>query len=359
MDNNIIQAFKNEIVVETVLQKLLLDYDIRGENAVISCPFHSEGTPSMFIKLDTGCYHCFGCDTKGGDVVKFVMELKTLGFVQALELLSELCEIQLPKDVEEIDKFKLIQRKLIFMKQDYQAESIKLDYTPVYRYLLDLCSVNVAVTYLEKRGIVNAKDVVEKVNVRVLEHYDEVNKKMLEHFSARKLIDSGVMNDRQNVIFYNHRLLLPFFQEENIVYLTGRALSNDIKPKYLNLADITIPDMYNVNDTNSQIVYLCEGQTDTLSLIGLGLPAVGIAGATNINFRSLEALQDKTVVLCFDNDKAGQDGQRKLVEVLKYIADKVIVYEKDQKDMNDNLQTEENRQKLLDFHKGILCNQNS
>jgi hypothetical protein len=44
---------------------------VRGgrDNALISCPFHDEDTPSFSVHLPTGRGHCFACDAKVGDVV--------------------------------------------------------------------------------------------------------------------------------------------------------------------------------------------------------------------------------------------------------------------------------------------------
>ena len=140
MDNQVIQAFKNEIGVEPVLKALFLEYEIKGEDAVMKCPFHEEQTPSFRMNLESGIHHCFGCDHSGGDIVKFIMEYKTLGFVQSLELLSELTGIPVPSEVNEIDKGDLVKRKLIHMRPAYLADTIEIDYTPVYQHLLEQCS---------------------------------------------------------------------------------------------------------------------------------------------------------------------------------------------------------------------------
>ena len=354
MDNQVIQAFKNQVGVEKVLEALCLDFEINGDDAVMCCPFHSEQTPSFRINLESGLHHCFGCDHSGSDIVKFIMEYKALGFVQSLELLSELTEIPLPKEVSEIDKGDLVKRKLIHMRPAYTADPIEIDYTPVYQYLLDQCSKAGAAEYLRGRGICNPEAVVDKMGIMMLNQYDRVNGAMLERFSHTRLMQAGVMNDRQNLIFYSHRLMLPFFCEDEIGYLTARTTEKDCKPKYLNLLDRTIPGFYNTNDTiKNETVFVCEGQTDVLSLVGLGLPAVGIAGASNINTRALEILQDKNVIVAFDNDSAGQKGQEKLLKVLQYIAKDVILYPKEEKDILDSIQTKQGQDKITEFYSRV------
>src|SRR5439155_20254731 len=45
----------------------------RGMELRIRCPFHEEKTPSLSLNVDTGRFHCFGCNAKGGDILDFVV----------------------------------------------------------------------------------------------------------------------------------------------------------------------------------------------------------------------------------------------------------------------------------------------
>lgn len=361
MDNRVIQAFKNEIGVDKVLQSLFLDFETKNEDAVLLCPFHEENTASFHINLENGMFHCFGCNISGGDIVHFIMEYKKLGFVQSLELLSELTGVKLPKDVEDIDKFELIQRKLIHMRQSYMADKIDIDYTPVYQFLLDLCSKEKAIEYLRGRGISNPEKVTEEMGIRIIDNYDRTNKALLERFSISRLMESGLMGEKRNLIFYSWKVLFPFIIDDEIIYLSGRTLENDVKPKYLNLIDRTIPNFYNVNSVlKSDTVVIAEGLTDTVTLEGLGIPAVGIAGASNIDTKTLEILSDKNVIIAFDNDKAGQEGQKKLINILQYIAKSVNIMElhklANAKDLNEYLQNDVNKNLMKEYYDGIRTN---
>ncbi|HEX6896227.1 MAG TPA: CHC2 zinc finger domain-containing protein, partial [Bryobacteraceae bacterium] len=60
------------------------------------CPFHSEKTPSFSVHMSHQFFKCFGCGV-GGDVIKFVMEIERISFVEALKLLSERNGIAMPK----------------------------------------------------------------------------------------------------------------------------------------------------------------------------------------------------------------------------------------------------------------------
>jgi hypothetical protein len=50
------------------------------------CPFHEEKKPSFSVNPQKQLWHCFGCN-KGGDVIQFIMELKSFSFKKACNYL--------------------------------------------------------------------------------------------------------------------------------------------------------------------------------------------------------------------------------------------------------------------------------
>lgn len=44
-----------------ILDKLGLDYKVKGNRAELCCPFHRESNPSFSIFINTGAYKCFSC----------------------------------------------------------------------------------------------------------------------------------------------------------------------------------------------------------------------------------------------------------------------------------------------------------
>ncbi|MFM2321600.1 MAG: hypothetical protein RL612_747, partial [Actinomycetota bacterium] len=51
------------------------------------CPFHDEKSPSFTVKPNDGFYKCFGCGV-GGDVYKFLQQLESISFYEAVEKLA-------------------------------------------------------------------------------------------------------------------------------------------------------------------------------------------------------------------------------------------------------------------------------
>jgi len=60
-----------------------------GRILVGKCPFHEDtGNPNFRLYTDTNSWYCFRCG-EGGDVITFMMKLKSCNYVQAIrELLK-------------------------------------------------------------------------------------------------------------------------------------------------------------------------------------------------------------------------------------------------------------------------------
>ena len=65
----------------------------RGGNLMACCPFHNEKTPSFSVSPSKGIYKCFGCG-KGGDAVRFLMDLEGFSYPEALKWLANKYSIE-------------------------------------------------------------------------------------------------------------------------------------------------------------------------------------------------------------------------------------------------------------------------
>ena len=59
------------------------DHDRSKTWSMILCPFHDDTNPSLGINLNIGCFNCFACGTKGGDLIAFHMKFKKISFIDA------------------------------------------------------------------------------------------------------------------------------------------------------------------------------------------------------------------------------------------------------------------------------------
>ena len=60
------------------------------------CPFHAENTPSFNVSSTKQFYHCFGCGASG-DAIKFLREHDGLTFMEAIEKLATIANVELLK----------------------------------------------------------------------------------------------------------------------------------------------------------------------------------------------------------------------------------------------------------------------
>jgi len=92
-----------------------------------------------------------------------------------------------------------------------------------------------------------------------------------------------------------------------------RTYKKGRKPKYISPKGVE-PHLYNPLGLgpHSQQVWIAEGEWDTLSLVVLGAPALGIQGAGNFNRHWALLFQSAEVVLALDPDEAGDKACDKL-----------------------------------------------
>ena len=92
MAGYIAQETIEQVRNQTDIVSVIGEYTVlksRGPNDFWGCcPFHGEKTPSFHVDTDKKFYHCFGCHASG-DVIKFVMEIEKLSYVEAIENLAK------------------------------------------------------------------------------------------------------------------------------------------------------------------------------------------------------------------------------------------------------------------------------
>ena len=82
-------------IVDVVASYLPLNK--KGANYWGLCPFHHEKTPSFSVNESKQIFHCFGCG-KGGGPIRFVMEMDSLPFPEAVRKLAQQEGMEVPDD---------------------------------------------------------------------------------------------------------------------------------------------------------------------------------------------------------------------------------------------------------------------
>ena len=96
-DQNVIEEIRSRCDIAEIIGHYV-QLKRRGSTSFTGlCPFHQEKTPSFHVDGKWQRYHCFGCG-KDGDVFRFIMEHDNIAFPDAVRLLAQRCNVQLPEE---------------------------------------------------------------------------------------------------------------------------------------------------------------------------------------------------------------------------------------------------------------------
>ena len=306
MSNSIPRDFIDRLVDETDIVNLLGQYlslTKKGNNYVCCCPFHEEKTPSFTISPQKSIYHCFGCG-KGGNVITFLQDYEGLTFIESLEKLAEINNLQLPKgsQKEAFDNSEVYEINKYVAQHYFEYFSRNKDSKPS--------------KYLISRGIDG------KTAKKYFIGYAEMNqnnllKELLKKFNEKSILDSGVFlkNDKGLYPFFRNRIIFPIQNAKGkFIGFGGRSIDESM-PKYLNSKDSKFfrknKELYGLNHARGSKSYeyflVVEGYMDVNILskngIDIGVASLGTA-FSNSHIQSLFRLKKK-VIFCFDSDEAG------------------------------------------------------
>lgn len=326
-DKNDIEQLKASLSITNVAKALGLNVE-RGRCHCFYPQRHAHGdrTPSLSISEDRGLFRCFVCPDVRGDVIDLVQMLRDCSFSEAVHWLKE--EFR-PWLLTQPEPSGVLQHKMnvrkVSVKKEESSQIEKVHEIPeahrmkvVLSFLkkLDPVDNTPAKNYLIKRRIF--KPVWDKMRLRYLVDYEGVSLALIREFGLELLQAVGLFNEKGNLRYFKHRLIFPYLDREfRSLYFQSRTIEKDAKPKELNLRG-RVPYPYNLSafDEKPGWLYLCEGVIDTLTLIGRGLPAVGIPGVSSFKAEWVSYFKNKNVVLCLDQDEAGRNGTAVIQELL-------------------------------------------
>jgi len=282
----------------------------------LRCPYHKrhahgDRTPSVSISEDKGLFRCWVCDDVRGDVFNLVQLTRGGNFQDALDWLNS--EFN-PGTALRSEKKNFDISTPEKLTRDTQNKD--LDLPPLFREKIVLSFLKLlkpvdgtaAARWLAKRKIF--KKSWDCARLRFIEDYNRVHRELLSLHSLEDLQKAGLYNEKGHLRYYRHPLILPYLDEEfRPHYFQARSIDTETKPKELNLKG-SVPFPYNksVLDGHPGWIYLCEGVIDTLTVQGKGFNAVGIPGAKSFKTEWIELFKNNKIVLCLDNDAAGQAG---------------------------------------------------
>ena len=198
-----------------------------GRNYFGLCPFHNEKSPSFSVSPEKQIFHCFGCGV-GGNVFTFLTKIEGINFVEAVQMLAERANIQLPALDNNLDNAKEQLKAKVYKVNEFTAK--------YYHENLYKPEAKEAQEYVKKRKLSN--DTLIAFQIGFSGKFDELYKELKKQgFEDREILESGLVNrnDRgQYIDRYRNRLMFPICDVRGRVIAFGGRVLDDSKPKYIN-----------------------------------------------------------------------------------------------------------------------------
>ncbi|ETD27352.1 DNA primase [Helicobacter canis] len=348
-----LETLKSQSIVGVIERYIRLRKN--GANFIACCPFHSEKSPSFVVSEAKGLFKCFGCG-KGGDALSFIKEYERIDFNEAVKRLSELTGIALEYDstkTQPKSPSEVLEKINALAKQSL-AQNAQI------------------LAYLQERGL--TREICERYDIGLVPSKQE----LLQHFSARELVESGFANEysalgkhssdskdfgttadscsapkslesttsptasprilqekqanAQNIsIPMHHRICIAIRNPQHkIVAFVARTHPHynfpPNAPKYINSKEsyfykkaqiLYLLSHARAAITQTKAAFIVEGYIDSILLHENGYKNALATGGTAFNLQHLNLLTklDCEVIFCFDNDKSGMAANFRAVKV--------------------------------------------
>ncbi len=323
-------------IVEVISQYVPLQK--KGGRYFGCCPFHNEKTPSFCV--NNGWYHCFGCGASG-DVVKFVMEMESVSFYDAVKILADKVGMQLPE----------VKLDPEYAKKKEHSDVLKQLMRDVARYyrnnLLDENKGKEAREYLHNRGLDD--EIAKRYGLGLsLDNESMVGYMRRKGYSLKDLEECGLVGNAQRPYdAFANRIIVPIMDSmSNVIAFGGRIYHGEKDvAKYKNSTNTTLFDkgrtIYGINFIKRDkkmngVAYkeliLVEGYMDVISLGASGIKNVVACMGTALTDGQARELSRMTenLYVCYDGDGAGKKATIRNVDILAKFVQNVRVISLDE-----------------------------
>ncbi|OQX71067.1 hypothetical protein B6D52_02720 [Candidatus Parcubacteria bacterium 4484_255] len=298
-----------------------LGLEIKGRQArCYNSQAHKNNDKHFSLGLDTtrNRYKCFACGEQGS-IIDLYKQVKGLKLSQAIKELAEMTGLTPIGYKRQNKPYKATSTP--YKAEIGQSEAYSEDlgaYSDIYEELCFICGEldQESRAYLtgKTRGL--TEDTLNRFLLFSVSDYQKINQHLKAKFSIDKLSKAGIIGDKGNLIFYKHKIIIPFLQDGRIVFLQGRRLDQE-HPKYLHLKrPVPLFNMDILTDIEKgQKVYITEGVFDAMMLEQNGYKAIGILGVNNFKSDYVDLFKGLDVVLALDNDETGKRATNELAKM--------------------------------------------
>lgn len=289
----------------------------KGVNWEACCPFHDEKSPSFKVNPVKGIYKCFGCG-KGGDAISFVMDIESMGYVEALRFLAKKYNIALEEtetDVKE-EQAKQSEKEALQIAMGFAQQHFhdNLHNTPEGQ--------SIGLSYFKERGL--RADIIESFGLGyALDQWDGLMKAATQKQYSQELLEKAglILRNEDDTRIYDRfrgRVTFPIHNVSGKVIAFGARMmgSDKNQPKYINSPESPLYDksaaLYGIFQARQAIrqadmCYLTEGYMDVVAMHQSGIANCVASSGTSLTAGQIKLIGRFTqnLTLLYDGDKAG------------------------------------------------------
>lgn len=280
------------------------------------CPFHDEKTPSFNVRNGQGFYHCFGCGA-GGDVYKFLQEIESLSFSEAVERVASKFGYTLHYDDVDTGEvqarsrtFEANQLAAVFFLEKLSSAEAKMARETLISRGFDADSMKQFGVGYAPKGWSNLTDFLKT-----------------KGFTEEELVVAGLASRGERGIYdrFRGRLIWPIRDANNQVLGFGarHLYEDDQGPKYLNTSETPVYhksrvlyglDLAKKSIAKKRQVVVVEGYTDVMACHLAGVDTAVATCGTAFGEEHIKILNrlligaaesPAEVIFTFDPDAAG------------------------------------------------------
>jgi len=322
------QHFIDDLIARTDIVDLI-DSRVKlkkaGKSYVACCPFHGEKSPSFHVSQDKQFYHCFGCGASG-NVISFLMEYDRLDFVDTVEELAGMYNLEVVRD-DQGKSQKTAQQYSIDKQKKLDYYELMDQVSQFFRQQLKSHeNSSKVIDYLKNRGL--SGDVAKTFGIGYSPNDWQVVKDKFCQNGGRfdkereaQLLDTGVLIKNEKGRIYDRfrdRVMFPIRDRRGRVIGFGGRVLDDSVPKYLNSPETPIfhkgQELYGFfeakqanRDLNRLLVV--EGYMDVVALAqhGVSWSVASLGTSTTSEQIQLMFRNTSEIICCYDGDRAGRE----------------------------------------------------
>ncbi|MCX6152223.1 MAG: toprim domain-containing protein [Ignavibacteriales bacterium] len=325
--------------------------------------YKTEKTPSLKIYPSSNSFYCYATN-KGGDIITFYADYHNTDKKQAIKELASICGINSDQNIihtkndfkkvpEAKENYKLLKSEKEFFEErasilecenqisrndsevlaireilQKRKEIQKKVFTAIFNFSNTIGFEERAHKYLtsKERGLNEAS--IKHFKLFTIHSVKELIEYLKNNFSRDEIIISGLFS-KKYFLFTKHRIIIPYIENNEIVYLRGRYFfEGQSKPekigKYIGCNNwslaLTPKRFYNIDLLSSikpfESLVITEGEFDCIISQQNKINSIAIAGVSNFPKNQIDLLKNYDLYLALDNDEAGNKALEEISSLL-------------------------------------------